>query len=319
MELCDLDLATYLDRQWSPVEMERTPIGMDQNRNMRMEQVWKIMMDVTSGLAFIHSHKEVHRDLKPRNSNSHGRKYWQYLLVLYHRKRISWKITDFGLTAEGTSHNPLTTLYSRGSASYRAPELLIQNEKRTYTNKVDVWALGCIFFEVVVRERAFSSDSVVQKYPQEVREGRLLDIAFDPSTVPDSARQTFISETIYSMLEIDPNQRPRASHLLENFKSSFQWVTSEPRFSIVATSVAPGKSLCLPSFLSIEQSLSRQGTVMPWGIGLTVSICLTAIHLYSVIFIPRSALAKISYHLAFLGILVWLTIWVFNSQYQVSS
>lgn len=75
MELCDLDLATYLDRQWSPVEMERTPIGMDQNLNMRMEQVWKIMMDVTSGLAFIHSHKEVHRDLKPRNSNSHGRKY----------------------------------------------------------------------------------------------------------------------------------------------------------------------------------------------------------------------------------------------------
>lgn len=30
-------------------------------------KIWRIMEDITSGIAFIHFHKEVHRDLKPRN------------------------------------------------------------------------------------------------------------------------------------------------------------------------------------------------------------------------------------------------------------
>jgi len=34
----------------------------------RMSQAWKILEDITSGLAFIHFHKEIHRDLKPKIS-----------------------------------------------------------------------------------------------------------------------------------------------------------------------------------------------------------------------------------------------------------
>jgi serine/threonine protein kinase len=37
---------------------------------VKSSQIWNIMRQITSGIAFIHSHEEVHRDLKPRNSIS---------------------------------------------------------------------------------------------------------------------------------------------------------------------------------------------------------------------------------------------------------
>ena len=41
-----------------------------------------------------------------------------------------------------------------GTASYRAPEL-ITGEKLTYTRQVDIWAIGCIFFELAFNRKSF--------------------------------------------------------------------------------------------------------------------------------------------------------------------
>jgi len=35
--------------------------------NPLCDQVWNIMSQIAGGLSFIHSNKEVHRDLKPQN------------------------------------------------------------------------------------------------------------------------------------------------------------------------------------------------------------------------------------------------------------
>lgn len=77
-------------------------------------------------------------------------------LVLFSSEDRRWKITDFGFTTEGSSKRVVVTTYSRGTTCYRAPELLCDSP--IYTNKVDIWAFGCIAYEVLTGKRAFSGD-----------------------------------------------------------------------------------------------------------------------------------------------------------------
>jgi len=70
MELCDLNLATFIAREWSPsIQRDATPAGASVMPNERMEQVRNIMKDILNGVEFIHSRNEVHRDLKPQNGS----------------------------------------------------------------------------------------------------------------------------------------------------------------------------------------------------------------------------------------------------------
>jgi len=72
-------------------------------------------------------------------------------------------IADFGLTTEGTSKHPIITVNASGTPSYRAPEL-IRGVDFVYTNKVDLWALGCIFYELLFGRKAFAGDFTVREY-----------------------------------------------------------------------------------------------------------------------------------------------------------
>jgi serine/threonine protein kinase len=65
------------------------------------------------------------------------------------------KIADFGLSrfnnATSNLSNRVVTLW------YRAPELLFGSTK--YTNKIDMWSLGCIFAELLIGSPLFAGDS----------------------------------------------------------------------------------------------------------------------------------------------------------------
>jgi serine/threonine protein kinase len=153
MELCELNLEDYIERKWTSLIIRKVSyFTNDQPSRMRASQIWDIMQDISSGVAFIHSNKEIHRDLKPRNGRA---SVCDTILVLYSHTEQAWKIADFGLTVEGTSKKAHTTQYSKGTCSYRAPELIQLDDKGTYTNKVDIWAMGCILYEIVFRSKAF--------------------------------------------------------------------------------------------------------------------------------------------------------------------
>lgn len=84
---------------------------------------------------FCHSHRVIHRDLKPQN-----------LLI---NELGAIKLADFGLArAFGvplrTYTHQVVTLW------YRAPEILLGS--KFYSTAVDVWSIGCIFAEMVGRE-----------------------------------------------------------------------------------------------------------------------------------------------------------------------
>jgi serine/threonine protein kinase len=131
MELCDINLHEYIYNRHVVTDMpsfRRNSVAFVDNDASPATKVlnsWTIMQQIAAGLAFIHLHGQVHRDMKPRNGGNLQDKFLM-LVVLYSSSRDCWKIADFGCTAEATSAHARTTVMVRGTTSYRAPELLEQ-------------------------------------------------------------------------------------------------------------------------------------------------------------------------------------------------
>lgn len=130
-------------------------------------------------------------------------------VVLLSFESGAWKIADFGLTEEGISRRAYTTDLSRGTQSYRAPELC--RESNAVVNmKSDVWAVGCILFELVSGEKAFSNDIAVARYSDHKQRPEIHLLQ-----KPRECRlQSFITQLIHTMLEVDWWRRPAARDIL---------------------------------------------------------------------------------------------------------
>jgi len=105
---------------------------------------------------------------------------------------------------------------AREIPSYRAPELM-REDPHSYSNKVDIWALGCILHEIALCENVFLSDAAVLEY---CSSRRSLNVSCGEHF--DGNANINISNAIHDMLQIDPSQRPSASVLLERFHRYYQ-------------------------------------------------------------------------------------------------
>ena len=94
------------------------------------------LYQILRGVHAIHTAHVLHCDLKPSN-----------LLV---NKNCDLKICDFGLARGIDEEMEDMVPFPRW---YRAPELLVENE--SYTTAIDVWAVGCIFAEMLGRKALF--------------------------------------------------------------------------------------------------------------------------------------------------------------------
>jgi serine/threonine protein kinase len=127
-----------------------------------------------------------------------------------------WKLADFGLSIEGSSQN-LPTKYSSGTPGYRAPELMDSNgNPAMYNNKVDIWAMGCILYELATGIRPFQSDWEVLKHRFS---GKNINVVLDSFDTPSVET---ITKYIVDMLQVDPADRPSASLLSNEFNGQLQ-------------------------------------------------------------------------------------------------
>lgn len=98
------------------------------------------------GIEFCHTHRILHRDLKPQN-----------LLI---DARGSIKLADFGL-ARAFSLPVRAYTHEVVTLWYRAPEILLGT--KSYCTSVDMWSLGAIAGEMVTGKALFPGDSEIDQ------------------------------------------------------------------------------------------------------------------------------------------------------------
>jgi serine/threonine protein kinase len=129
MELADQTLEQYIDTVY-----------------MTEAQVMRIINDILLGVDALHLRGILHRDIKPQN-----------ILVFKSGAEVVCKLADFDAACR-YSLNGKRISTNVGTMWYRAPELLLGMD--TYTTSPDVWAVGCIMYELLARGRPiFPGDS----------------------------------------------------------------------------------------------------------------------------------------------------------------
>src|SRR5438552_18044984 len=133
--------------------------------------------------------------------------------------RNKWAITDVSLTTEGNSTENRVTVHCRGMANYKAPELVqgVANSG-SFTNKVDIWAMGCILYHIVFGINAFTSEEALHKYCKTGGESLNLQSKYEELLIIFVTKELaeFISVLILDMLKIEGYARPAAREILKD-------------------------------------------------------------------------------------------------------
>ena len=129
MEYCDSgDLNDFLEKH-------------KQTKHLLSENlVWKIFIKITLGLADIHKLKILHRDLKSLN--------------IFLKKDEDIRVGDLGV-AKILNQTYFAKTFI-GTPYYLSPEIC---EDKKYNDKSDVWALGCILYELCTYQHPFTARS----------------------------------------------------------------------------------------------------------------------------------------------------------------
>ena len=130
MEYCDgLDLRKFIEKY------------KNENKKIDKTTTYNFIINLCLGLKVIHNNKLIHGDLKPEN--------------IFIDKYNKIKIGDFGISLKLEN-----TRYAKsqvGTFNYMAPEIL---KGENYNNKVDIWALGCVIYELCTLNYCFESPGI---------------------------------------------------------------------------------------------------------------------------------------------------------------
>ncbi|XP_063713461.1 cyclin-dependent kinase-like 1 isoform X2 [Symsagittifera roscoffensis] len=203
-------------------ELERSPRGVPENTTKR------ITYQTLQAVAFCHQHNCIHRDVKPEN-----------ILIT---KNGQIKLCDFGfariLTGPGDDYTDYVA-----TRWYRAPELLVGDTQ--YGPPVDVWAIGCVFAELLTGAPLWPGRSDVdQLYLIEKTLGDLIDRHktifsqnqyFKGLSIPEPAKREPLEEKLplivgkpamdflKNCLYLDPSKRMTCQQLLDHQYFSSYW------------------------------------------------------------------------------------------------
>ena len=157
----------------------------------------KYFFQICQGVAYLHENNIIHRDLKPDN-------------ILLTKSGLV-KICDFGWAIAAQDER---STYC-GTLDYMAPEIL---KGMNYSNKVDVWSLGIMLFELIQGQIPFRARSSGERLTKIMQN----NIEFLVNT------STAAKALIIKMLQIEPELRPSLEDIL-NDEWILRYTVDSPR------------------------------------------------------------------------------------------
>ena len=188
-------------------------------------EVKTLLQQLASGVAYLHEHWILHRDLKTSN------------ILLNNRGGL--KIADFGMARLVGNPPPQLTQHVV-TLWYRAPELLLGETR--YTSAIDLWSVGCVFGELLTHKPLLAGTNEVDQlaktfelcgvptddsWPGFRRLPTARSMVLPPSTSTRTTTTTLIrakfplltsagAALLASLLSLDPSRRPTASEMVDH-------------------------------------------------------------------------------------------------------
>lgn len=169
---------------------------LEDHPQLSLKEKLQIFRLVLEGVCHLHEHKIIHRDIKPSN-----------ILVDTNQKVYlsdfgGASLRELGLSSITDSGQVIGTLL------YLAPECLDPKLFGPLGNKVDIYALGMVFYEILMGKppiKGSPQDMVIQK----------LKIKANPFPQVFQDYPPFVKELYLQMSRFHPEKRPSAKEILE--------------------------------------------------------------------------------------------------------
>jgi serine/threonine protein kinase len=114
-------------------------------------------------------------------------------------------VSNFGFTCYADSNTLLISENGYGTARYRALELLPARTP-VYKNKIDIWSMGCILYELATGRKSFRNDCATLYY---AKSRTMPDISLDGG-FNDQDKESITSYAVI-MLLLNPTSRPSST------------------------------------------------------------------------------------------------------------
>ncbi|XP_064907676.1 serine/threonine-protein kinase Nek10 isoform X3 [Columba livia] len=200
------------DRLYIVMELlEGVPLGehfnslKEKQQQFTEERIWHIFIQLCLALRYLHKEKRiVHRDLTPNNVMLGDKdkvtisSFNSYVVAIGNRhlqSDPSQARADFGLAKQKQENSKLASVV--GTILYSCPEVV---KSEPYGEKADVWAAGCILYQMATLNPPFYSTNMLSLAT------KIVGALYEP--VPEGLYSEKVSFTIKRCLTPDAEARP---------------------------------------------------------------------------------------------------------------